>query len=82
MHPAAHCAVDLQPLQNGAATILRLLAASSPNWPEVALVAARDPALCLALLAAEPLAADELEKGLNSALRRRLERVGADLLRA
>lgn len=82
MHPAAHCALDLQPLQNGAATILRLLAASSPNWPEVALVAARDPALCLALLAAEPLAADELEKGLNSALRRRLERVGADLLRA
>lgn len=75
-------AFELQPLPDGASTILRLLAAQAPNWPEIALVAARDPALCLALLLADPLCAGELQEGLNSALRKRLERTGADLLRA
>ncbi|HQZ02517.1 MAG TPA: HAMP domain-containing sensor histidine kinase [Thauera sp.] len=63
-------------------TILRLLAANSPNWPEVALVVARDPALSLALLLAQPLADGELADGLNTVLRRRLERIGTDLMRA
>ena len=33
----------LQPLPDGASTILRMLAAQTPNWAEIALVAARDP---------------------------------------
>ena len=82
MFPAAFTDLELQPQAAGAMTILRLLAASSPNWPEVALVVARDPALSLALLIAQPVAADELNDGLNSVLRRRLERLGTDLLRA
>ncbi|TAH40268.1 MAG: HAMP domain-containing histidine kinase [Betaproteobacteria bacterium] len=82
MLPAAYSALDASPLPEGCATILRLLAAASPNWPEVALVAARDPVLCLALLAAAPLAAGELDAGLNAVLRRRLESLGSDLLRA
>lgn len=82
MFPAAYGAFDASPLQDGCATILRLLAAGSPNWPEVALVAARDPVLCLALLTAAPLASGELDDGLNAVLRRRLERLGPDLLRA
>ncbi|MFC5770902.1 ATP-binding protein [Thauera sinica] len=70
-------------MPDGCATIVRLLAATSPNWPEVALVAARDPVLCLALLTAGPLAPGELDgEGLNAVLRRRLERLGPDLLRA
>ena len=76
MFPAAFTDLELQPQAAGAMTILRLLAASSPNWPEVALVVARDPALSLALLIAQPVAADELSDGLNSVLRRRLERLG------
>ena len=82
MVPAAVSALDASPLPDGCATMLRLLAASSPNWPEVSLVAARDPVLCLALLAASPLVAGELDDGLNAILRRRLERLGPDLLRA
>lgn len=82
MFPAAYSAFDASPLPDGCATILRLLAAGSPNWPEVALVAARDPVLCLALLSAAPLADGELEDGLNAVLRRRMERLGPDLLRA
>ena len=82
MLPAALNGLDLQPQTDGALTILRLLAASSPNWPEVALVVARDPALSLALLLAQPLAEGELADGLNSVLRHRLERIGTDLLRA
>lgn len=83
MLPAAtFSAFELQPLPDGASTILRLLAAQLPNWPEIALVAARDPALSLALLVAEPMRPGELQDGLNTALRRRLERIGTDLLRA
>lgn len=82
MHPAVPSHFELQPRADGAATILRLLSASSPNWPEVALVVARDPALSLALLVAQPLAEGELADGLNTVLRRRLERIGSDLLRA
>lgn len=82
MVPAAFSALDASPMPDGCATVLRLLAASSPNWPEVALVAARDPVLCLALLSASPLANGELDEGLNAVLRRRLERLGPDLLRA
>lgn len=82
MLPATFSAFELQPLPDGASTILRLLAAQAPNWPEIALVAARDPALSLALLVADPLDAGELQEGLNSVLRRRLERIGPDLLRA
>ncbi|CAM5275306.1 MULTISPECIES: HAMP domain-containing sensor histidine kinase [unclassified Thauera] len=82
MLPATFSAFELQPVPDGASTILRLLAAAAPNWPEVALVAARDPALSLALLIARPLAAGELDGGINSALRRRLEDIGTDLLRA
>jgi hypothetical protein len=82
MLPATFSAFELQPLPDGASTILRLLAAQAPNWPEIALVTARDPALSLALLVADPLGADELREGLNSVLRRRLERIGPDLLRA
>ncbi len=53
---AAHfSAFELQPLPDGASTILRMLAAQTPNWAEIALVAARDPALSLALLIADPL---------------------------
>lgn len=74
-----------RPQAENSANILRLLAAPAPNWPEVALVAARDPALCLALLSAVPLRAgapgDDLGEGLNAALRKRLETLGADLLR-
>lgn len=62
--------------------MLRLLAASSPNWPEIALVTARDPALCLLLLSAAPVRPRELDDGLNTMLRHRLETLGADLLRA
>lgn len=69
-----------RPRPENSATILRLLA-SAPNWPEVALVAARDPMLCAALLSAAPLAEGELDEGLNSALKKRLETLGADLLR-
>jgi len=80
---AAHLsAFELQPLPDGASTILRMLAAQTPNWAEIALVAARDPALSLALLLADPLHPGELQDGLNAALRRRLERIGTDLLRA
>lgn len=82
MFPAAYSALDASPLPDGCATILRLLAASSPNWPEIALVAARDPVMCLALLTASPVAVDELDAGLNTVLRQRLERLGPDLLRA
>lgn len=82
MHPAVSNQPELQPRADGAATILRLLSASSPNWPEVALVVARDPALSLALLVAQPLAEGELADGLNTVLRHRLERIGSDLLRA
>lgn len=82
MLPATFSAFELQPLPDGASTILRLLAAQAPNWPEIALVAARDPALSLALLVADPLGAGELRDGLNTILRRRLERIGPDLLRA
>ncbi|MCK6408637.1 MAG: ATP-binding protein [Thauera sp.] len=82
MLPANFSAFELQPLPDGASTILRLLAAQAPNWPEIALVAARDPALSLALLMAEPMGPGELLDGLNAALRRRLERIGTDLLRA
>ncbi|ENO89372.1 sensor histidine kinase [Thauera linaloolentis] len=82
MLPAPFSNLEFQPRTSGAVTILRLLAASSPNWPEVALVVARDPALSLALLLAQPLAGGELADGLNSILRRRLERIGTDLLRA
>lgn len=82
MVPAACRALDASPMPDGCATVLRLLAASSPNWPEVALVAARDPVLCLALLSAAPLGTSELDEGLNAVLRRRLERLGPDLLRA
>lgn len=74
-----------RPRPENSATLLRLLAAPAPNWSEVALVLARDPALCLALLVAAPLHAgapgDDLGEGLNSALRKRLEALGADLLR-
>ena len=82
MLPATFSAFELQPLPDGASTILRLLAAQAPNWPEIALVAARDPALSLALLVADPLRPGELQDGLNTLLRRRLERIGSDLLRA
>lgn len=82
MLPAAFSAFELQPLPDGASTILRLLAAQVPNWPEIALVAARDPALSVALLVADPVRPGELREGVNAALRRRLERVGPDLLRA
>lgn len=82
MFAAQFSAFELQPLPDGASTILRMLAAQAPNWAEIALVAARDPALSLALLMADPLGAGELQDGLNAALRRRLERLGTDLLRA
>ena len=82
MLPAAFSAFELQPLPDGASTILRLLAAPAPNWSEIALVAARDPALSVALLVADPIRAGELREGVNAALRRRLEGVGPDLLRA
>ncbi|HMU16885.1 MAG TPA: sensor histidine kinase, partial [Thauera aminoaromatica] len=82
MFAANFSAFELQPLPDGASTILRMLAAQTPNWAEIALVAARDPALSLALLLADPLRAGELQDGLNAALRRRLERIGTDLLRA
>lgn len=82
MLPATLNAFELQPLPDGATTILRLLAAQAPNWPEIALVATRDPALSLALLLADPLQHGELQDGLNAALRRRMERIGPDLLRA
>lgn len=82
MLPASFSAFELQPLPDGASTILRLLAAQAPNWPEIALVTARDPALSLALLVADPLRPGELADGLNSVLRRRLEHIGPDLLRA
>lgn len=72
----------LYPSPESSATVLRLLAARSPNWPEVALVAARDPALCLLLLSTAPLQAGELDDGLNGMLGHRLEALGADLLRA
>lgn len=82
MFAANFSAFELQPLPDGASTILRMLAAQTPNWTEIALVAARDPALSLALLIADPLRPGELQDGLNTALRRRLERIGTDLLRA
>ena len=82
MFAANFSAFELQPLTDGASTILRMLAAQTPNWAEIALVAARDPALSLALLIADPLRPGELQDGLNTALRRRLERIGTDLLRA
>lgn len=82
MFAANFSAFELQPLPDGASTILRMLAAQMPNWAEIALVAARDPALSLALLIADPLRPGELQDGLNTALRRRLERIGTDLLRA
>ncbi|HRO35892.1 ATP-binding protein [Thauera sp.] len=82
MFAANFSAFELQPLPDGASTILRMLAAQTPNWAEIALVAARDPALSLALLIADPLRPGELQDGLNTALRRRLERIGTDLLRA
>ncbi len=64
------------------AAILHALATASPDWSEIALITARDPVLCLLLLAAAPLAADELDAGLNVAVRQRLTTLGADLLRA
>lgn len=74
-----------RPRPENSATLLRLLATPAPSWPEVALVAARDPALCLALLVAAPLhpgaPGDDLGEGLNTALAKRLEALGADLLR-
>lgn len=70
-----------RPRPENSATILRLLASAATNWPEVALVVARDPMLCLALLSAAPLAQGDLDDGLNAALRKRLEALGADLLR-
>jgi len=82
MFAANFSAFELQPLPDGASTILRMLAAQTPNWADPALVAARDPALSLALLIADPLRPGELQDGLNTALRRRLERIGTDLLRA
>lgn len=72
-----------RPRTANASAILALLGQGLPAWGEVALVAARDPVLCLALLSASPLAGGKgLEDGLNSALQTRLETLGADLLRA
>lgn len=82
MTPAAPSAFRPQPLPESSATLLRLLATATPNWAEAALVAARDPALCLLLLLAAPLAEGELDGGLDLALRQRLSTLGADLLRA
>jgi len=82
MNQARHRSALQQPQPDCCATVLRLLAASSPNWPEIALVTARDPALCMLLLSAAPLRPRELDDGLNSVLRHRLETLGADLLRA
>ncbi|WEN40940.1 Sensor protein ZraS [Thauera sp. GDN1] len=75
-------AFELQPLPDGASAILHVLAAQGPDWSAIARIAARDPALSLGLLVADPLAPGELEKGLDSAFQRRLERIGPDLLRA
>ena len=75
-------AFELQPLPDGASAILHVLAAQAPDWSEIARIAARDPALSLGLLVADPLAPGELEKGLDDAFQRRLERIGPDLLRA
>ncbi|WP_068808841.1 sensor histidine kinase [Thauera phenolivorans] len=64
------------------ALILCRLAQDEPEWDEIAFIAAHDPGLSLRLLQAEPLAAGELERGLLTALARRLQALGDDLLRA
>lgn len=69
-------------LPGSAARILRALARDALRWDDAAAVAAGDPGLSLRLLQAEPLAAGELERGLVAALARRLEALGAQLLRA
>ncbi len=72
-----------RPVQpESSAAILHALATAQPDWSEIALIAARDPILCLFLLAAAPLAPDELDVGLNVVLRQRLATLGTDLLRA
>ena len=61
---------------------LCLLGDSSPEWLELASVAARDAAFTHALLAATPLSREERDKELAPLLADRLEHLGADLIRA
>ncbi|HRP97188.1 MAG TPA: ATP-binding protein [Rhodocyclaceae bacterium] len=62
--------------------VLRELARPEVVWDDVASVALRDPAMLHALFAAAPLARRRLADCLKEAVASRLQRLGADLLRA
>lgn len=86
MHPALSSALRsprFAPLPESAAAALRLLADSSNTaWLDLATVASKDAAFTHAVLAAAPLAKKEQDQELPTLLALRLERMGADLLRA
>ncbi len=80
--PSVLCPPRLALLPEQREAMLRQLAAPSPAWEAIASVVQRDPALLHAILDAAPLAAARLGSKLNAELSARLERLGADLLRA
>jgi putative nucleotidyltransferase with HDIG domain len=85
MHSALSSALRsprFAPLPESAAAALRLLSDGTPVWQELAGVAARDAAFSHALLASAPLARAEWNRDLSPLLARRLEHLGADILRA
>lgn len=62
--------------------LLRMLVARSPDFDEIAGLVLRDPGLLFALFEAAPLAGQRLASTLRAEVTRRLETLGADLLRA
>ena len=80
--PCALPSPRIAPLPEHREGLLCLLVAPVPEWEELGTLILRDPGLLYPVLAAAPLARQRLANTLRGELTRRLELLGADLLRS
>jgi hypothetical protein len=79
--PCAQPTPRIAPLPEHREALVCLLVAPAPEWEALGTLILRDPGLLYPILAAAPLARQRLASTLRGELTRRLELLGADLLR-